>query len=119
MPRSHGGAQIAAVSGVEIAFESPEQIKLLRKRANVAVAYGLLRPDSSVFPDAGTTLLQLARRLRLYPMPLRDFTNCLPVAQVLMSCPLSLSCIWAALHRENAPDQCADADPHRAAGGSA
>lgn len=82
--RTHGGAQIAEASGVEVAFEGREQINLPAKRAIGDAAYRLLRPDTSVFLDAGTTVLQLARRLRLNPMPLRVFTNCLPVAQILM-----------------------------------
>ena len=82
--RSHGGARIAEPSGPEIAFENREQINLLAKRAIGEAAFRLLRPDTAVFLDAGTTVLQLARRLRLNPMPLRIFTNCLPVAQVLM-----------------------------------
>lgn len=82
--RSHGGARIAEQSGAEIAFESRAQINLPAKRAIAEAAFCLLRPDTSVFLDAGTTVLQLARRLRLNPMPLRIFTNCLPVAQVLM-----------------------------------
>ena len=82
--RDHGGAQIAEASGVEVAFESREQINLAAKRAIGAAAFGLLRPETAVFLDAGTTVLQLARKLRLNPMPLRVFTNCLPVAQILM-----------------------------------
>lgn len=101
--RSHGGAQIAAASGIEIAFESREQINLPVKRAIGEAAYRLLRPDTSVFLDAGTTVLQLSRRLRLNPMPLRVFTNCLPVAQVLMPVPeVGVTLLGGALRRENA-----------------
>ncbi|MEO6301522.1 MAG: DeoR/GlpR family DNA-binding transcription regulator, partial [Paracoccaceae bacterium] len=82
--RVHGGARISEASGAEVAFESREQINLTAKRAIGDAAYSLLRPDSAVFLDAGTTVLQLARRLRLHPMPLRVFTNCLPVAQLLL-----------------------------------
>ena len=101
--RSHGGAQIAAASGNEIAFESREQINLPVKRAIGEAAYHLLRPDTSVFLDAGTTVLQLARRLRLTPMPLRVFTNCLPVAQVLMPVPqISVTLLGGTLRAGNA-----------------
>jgi DeoR/GlpR family transcriptional regulator of sugar metabolism len=101
--RTHGGAQIAEASGVEIAFESREQINLPLKRAIGEAAYGLLRPETSVFLDAGTTVLQLARRLRLNPIPLRVFTNCLPVAQVLMGAPqVSVTLLGGSLRRENA-----------------
>lgn len=82
--RTHGGARIAEVSGAEVAFESREQINLPAKRAIGEIAYQMLRPDTAIFLDAGTTVLQLARRLRLNPIKLRVFTNCLPVAQLLM-----------------------------------
>ena len=85
--RRHGGAQIAEGSGAEVAFEAREQINLAQKRAIGEAAYQMLRPDTAVFLDAGTTVLQLARRLRLNPLRLRLFTNCLPVAQMLMAVP--------------------------------
>lgn len=101
--RNHGGAQIAVTSGTEIAFESREQINLPIKRAIGEAAYGLLVPDTSIFLDAGTTVLQLARRLRLNPMPLRVFTNCLPVAQVLMPVQqISVTLLGGTLRAENA-----------------
>jgi DeoR/GlpR family transcriptional regulator of sugar metabolism len=101
--RTHGGAQIAQTSGVEIAFEHREQINLPLKRAIGEAAYRLLRPDTSVFLDAGTTVLQLARRLRLNPIPLRIFTNCLPVAQVLMGAPqVTVTLLGGTIRRENA-----------------
>ena len=85
--RSHGGARIAEGSGAEVAFEVREQINLSQKRAIAEAAYQMLRPGSAVFLDAGTTVLQLARRLRLNPIPLRVFTNCLAVAQMLIAVP--------------------------------
>jgi DeoR/GlpR family transcriptional regulator of sugar metabolism len=101
--RTHGGAQIAEASGIEIAFESREQINLPLKRAIGEAAFAVVRPDTSIFLDAGTTVLQLARRLRLNPMPLRVFTNCLPVAQVLMGAPeVQVTLLGGTLRRENA-----------------
>jgi DeoR/GlpR family transcriptional regulator of sugar metabolism len=101
--RTHGGARIAEASGVEVAFESREQINLAAKRAIGWAAYQMLRPDTAVFLDAGTTVLQLARRLRLNPMPLRVFTNCLPVAQILMPVPdISVTLLGGTLRPQNA-----------------
>lgn len=101
--RTHGGAQIAEASGVEVAFESREQINLPAKRAIGEAAYQMLRPETSVFLDAGTTVLQLARRLRLNPIPLRVFTNCLPVAQVLMPvAEIGVTLLGGSLRRQNA-----------------
>ncbi|MEO8240870.1 MAG: DeoR/GlpR family DNA-binding transcription regulator [bacterium] len=101
--RSHGGARIAEGSGSEVRFEAREQINLPAKRAIGEVAYQMLRPDTAVFLDAGTTVLQLARRLRLNPLRLRVFTNCLPVAQVLMAVPeVSVSLLGGVLRPQNA-----------------
>jgi DeoR/GlpR family transcriptional regulator of sugar metabolism len=101
--RTHGGARIAEQSGAEVAFESREQINLPAKRAIGEAAYQMLRPNTAVFLDAGTTVLQLARRLRLNPLPLRVFTNCLPVAQLLMPvAELSVNLLGGTLRPQNA-----------------
>ncbi len=101
--RTHGGARIADTSGVEVAFERREQINLSAKRAIGEAAYQMLKPDMAVFLDAGTTVLQLARRLRLNPMPLRVFTNCLPVAQLLMPLAgISVTLLGGTLRLQNA-----------------
>lgn len=101
--RTHGGARIADNTGVEIQFETREMIRLPQKRAISEAAYGRLRPQSAVFLDAGTTVLQLARLIRLQPMPLRLFTNCLPVAQVLLPvAEVTVTLLGGSLRTENA-----------------
>ena len=101
--RSHGGARIAEGSGAEVAFDSREQINLSPKRAIGEAAYHRLHPDTAVFLDAGTTVLQLARRLRLNPLRLRVFTNCLAVAQLLMPVPdLTVTLLGGVLRPQNA-----------------
>ncbi len=85
--RTHGGARIAENTSHEIGFESREQINLAAKRCIAEAAYRRLGPGMSVFLDAGTTVLQLARLIRLSPLELRVFTNCLSVAQHLMTVP--------------------------------
>ena len=101
--RTHGGARIAEASGAEVAFESREQINLAAKRAIGDAAYDLLRPDMAVFLDAGTTVLQVARRLRLHAIPLRVFTNCLPVAQLLLMVPdMTVTLLGGTLRPQNA-----------------
>ena len=101
--RSHGGAQIADGSGAEVAFEAREQINLAAKRAIGEAAWQMLRPDTAVFLDAGTTVLQLARRLRLNPLRLRVFTNCLPVAQLLVPVPeVTVTLLGGTLRPQNA-----------------
>jgi len=82
--RSHGGARISESAGGEVAFEVREQHNLAAKRAIGDAAFKMIAPHSAIFLDAGTTVLQVARRIRLNPMPLSVFTNCLTVAQVLM-----------------------------------
>ena len=101
--RSHGGARIAEGSGAEVAFGAREQINLSHKRAIGEAAYQMLRPDTAVFLDAGTTVMQLARRLRMNPLPMRVFTNCLPVAQLLMPvASLSVTLLGGVIRPANA-----------------
>jgi DeoR family fructose operon transcriptional repressor len=82
--RVHGGARIVQGGGREIAFGLREKHNLELKRAIAQAAFALLQPGQTVFFDSGTTILQLARRLRLEPMPLTVLTNGLPVAQELV-----------------------------------
>lgn len=101
--RSHGGARIAESAGAEVAFDAREQINLAPKRSIGEAAYQMLVPDSTVFLDAGTTALQLARRLRLNPVRLRVFTNCLAVAQILMPVSdLTVTLLGGLLRPQNA-----------------
>lgn len=101
--RTHGGARIADQMGGELAFETRESLRLPEKRAISEAAYDLLRPGCSVFLDAGTTVLQLARLIRLRPMPLNVFTNCLPLAQLLINVPdVKVTLLGGAMRAENA-----------------
>lgn len=101
--RTHGGARIAKSAGVEVAFDLRENQNLFAKRAIAEVAYEQIVPGTTVFLDAGTTVLQLARRLRLDPVPLSVFTNCLNVAQVLMNTPgITIVLLGGQLRAENA-----------------
>lgn len=101
--RTHGGARIAEDVGGELAFETRESLRLPEKRAISEAAYDLLRPGSSVFLDAGTTVLQLARLIRLRPLQLNVFTNCLPLAQVLVHVSeVKVTLLGGAMRAENA-----------------
>jgi DeoR/GlpR family transcriptional regulator of sugar metabolism len=101
--RVHGGARIAEGSSVELAFQERAKRNLSAKRAIAAAAYKLLVPHATVFLDAGTTVLQLARLIRLNPLPLRIFTNGLPVAQEFLNVPnLDVSLLGGQLRSENA-----------------
>ena len=85
--RVHGGARLAAGSSVEVAFEEREKENLSAKRVIAEAAFERLKPRSTIFLDAGTTVLQLARRLRIAPMPITVFTNGLAVVQELLNVP--------------------------------
>lgn len=101
--RVHGGARIAEGSSVELAFQEREKRRLSAKRAIANVAYKLLSPRTSIFLDAGTTVLQLARLIRINPMPLRIFTNGLIVAQEFLNIPnLDVTLLGGQLRNENA-----------------
>lgn len=81
--RTHGGARLAESSGREVAFSLRERERLEAKRAIGHAAYQMLRPGSTVLMDAGTTVLQLAKAIRMNPMPLTVITNGLALAQEL------------------------------------
>jgi DeoR/GlpR family transcriptional regulator of sugar metabolism len=85
--RVHGGARLAEGSTVEVAFEHRESHNLNAKRAIANSAFGLLKPHTTVFFDASTTVLQLVRRLRIDPTPVTVFTNGLSVAHALLNVP--------------------------------
>ncbi|MEA3537316.1 DeoR/GlpR family DNA-binding transcription regulator [Rhizobium sp. CC-YZS058] len=101
--RVHGGARIAEGSSVELAFQEREKRQLAAKRAIAAAAYETLVPRTAIFLDAGTTVLQLARRIRINPIPLRIFTNGLIVAQEFLNVPtLDVTLLGGQLRSENA-----------------
>ncbi|AHF74952.1 transcriptional regulator, DeoR family protein [Candidatus Sodalis pierantonius str. SOPE] len=101
--RNHGGAQIAEDAGGEVAFAIREQHNLAAKRYIAEAAFARLKPGSAIFLDAGTTVLQLARRIRLNPLPLSIFTNCVTLAQLLMDVgELKITLLGGRLRPENA-----------------
>lgn len=101
--RTHGGAQIAEGSSVEVAFQERINQNLPAKKALAAAAYERLASHTTIFLDAGTTVLQLARLIRLNPLPINIFTNGLSVAQELINVPkLHVAMLGGQLRNENA-----------------
>ncbi|NLR99924.1 DeoR/GlpR transcriptional regulator [Rhizobium sp. P38BS-XIX] len=101
--RIHGGARIAEGSAVELAFQEREKRQLSAKRAIANAAYEQLSPRAAIFLDAGTTVLQLAKLIRINPIPLRIFTNGLIVAQEFLNIPhLNVVLLGGQLRSENA-----------------
>jgi DeoR/GlpR family transcriptional regulator of sugar metabolism len=101
--RIHGGARIAEGSSVEVAFQERAKRNLAAKRGIAAAAYEALKPHATVFFDAGTTVLQLARLIRVNPLPLRIFTNGLAVAQEFLHVPnVEVAVLGGQLRSENA-----------------
>ncbi|SEQ73737.1 transcriptional regulator, DeoR family [Faunimonas pinastri] len=100
--RTHGGVRLAETAGVELGFRVREKRNIAAKRAIARSATEMIRPQSTIFLDAGTTVLQVARLLRLQPMPLSVFTNGLAVAYELANVPdLRVSVIGGQLRNEN------------------
>ncbi len=100
--RTHGGARLSDQFEGEVAFEQREAKALGAKRAIGDVAYETLQPGTSIFLDSGTTVLQLARRIRLDPIPLNIFTNCLPAAQMLIDiADVKVTLLGGHLRKEN------------------
>ena len=100
--RVHGGARISERASVEAAFSRRETVNLAAKRAIAQEAMRMIRPQMALFLDAGTTVLQLARLIRLSRQPLNVFTNGLRVAQELIGAPeVSVTLLGGRLRREN------------------
>jgi DeoR/GlpR family transcriptional regulator of sugar metabolism len=85
--RVHGGAKLAAGSNVEAAFEESETERLAARRAIADAAYERIKPCTAIFLDSATTVFQLARRLRIAPLPVTIFTNSLAAARELLNVP--------------------------------
>jgi DeoR/GlpR family transcriptional regulator of sugar metabolism len=101
--RVHGGARLAEGSTVEAAFDHRENHNLEAKRGIANCAFGLLRPHTTIFFDASTTVLQLVRRLRIDPLPVTVFTNGLSVAQALLNVPkVRVMILGGQIRNENA-----------------
>lgn len=100
--RSHGAVRLAGGGAVEIGFRVREDQNLAAKRLIAQRACTMIRPGSTVFLDAGTTVLQVARLLKLDPVPLTVFTNGLAVAYELANVPeLKVSVTGGQLRNEN------------------
>jgi len=101
--RFHGGARLAQGSNIEIGFDIRMKQNMSAKRAIARIAYDFIEKNTSVFLDAGTTVLQLANLLRIKPLPCLLFTNGFRVAQELFDVPpLRLNLIGGSLRVENA-----------------
>ena len=91
--RLHGAARLATGTLHEVGFKTREATNLSAKRAIALAAFALIRPDSTLMLDAGTTVLQLARQIRLTRLAVRVFTNSLAVAQELVDLPTVTLCL--------------------------
>jgi DeoR/GlpR family transcriptional regulator of sugar metabolism len=101
--RLHGGAQLASGSSVEVAFEQREKENLQAKRAIANAAYECLKPHTTIFLDSATTVLQLAQRLRIAPLPITVFTNWLAAARELINvAKIKVMLLGGQLRAENA-----------------
>ena len=100
--RLHGAARIARLARSEAAFAHRETTRLAEKRAIASLAFEEIKPGSMIFLDAGTTVLQLARRIMLADMPVTLVTNSLVVARELTQASrISLILLGGRLRAEN------------------
>ena len=100
--RLHGSARIASAARQEAAFGNRETTNLAAKRAIANAAFSQVRPGAMIFLDAGTTVLQLARRIMLAGVPVTLVTNGLVVARELAQAPaITLIVLGGKLRAEN------------------
>lgn len=101
--RDHGGARLSETVGSEVAFEQRAQQNIEAKQAVAEAAFSEILPNSTIFLDAGTTVYQLARRIRLEPFPVSIFSNCVTVAQEFLNVgDVSVTLLGGRLRPENA-----------------
>ncbi len=85
--RTYGGA-LAEYNHRFASFRERQQQAAAAKKQIAVKAHGWIRPDTTVFLDAGTTVYALAEELQRRPVgPLQVVTNSLPVADILASVP--------------------------------
>ncbi|WP_083813666.1 DeoR/GlpR family DNA-binding transcription regulator [Gluconobacter morbifer] len=100
--RTHGGAEIIGSGNAEVGFHARESHRLATKRAIADAAYERLIENTSIFLDSGTTVLQLAKRLRLHPIPLTVFTNSVAIVDALLDTPrIQLTLLAGRVRNEN------------------
>lgn len=100
--RLHGAARIASSARQEAAFAHRETTNLLAKRTIANAAFEQVQSGAMIFLDAGTTVLQLARRLMLARIPVTVVTNGLVVARELAQAPnITLIVLGGKLRAEN------------------
>lgn len=81
--RAHGTVRLRHGPRDELGFAEREQENLGAKRAIASCALAPVQSGETLFLDAGTTVLQLAHCLRLYPRRLTIFTNGIDIAAAL------------------------------------
>lgn len=79
--RSHGGVALKRFEAAQPTTNEKQQRNLAEKQAIAGYAASLVRPGDAVVLDAGTTTLEVARRLT--HLPLRVFTVDLHIALLL------------------------------------
>jgi DeoR/GlpR family transcriptional regulator of sugar metabolism len=84
--RVHGGAMPTTKAAHELNFESRAQIQHAAKRAIGKYAASLVRDGDSIFIDASTTALELARQVG-HHRELTVITNSIRSAEVLVTSP--------------------------------
>jgi DeoR family transcriptional regulator of aga operon len=87
--RQHGGASVTRRPPVEAPMAEKLGLHRRRKHDIAACAAALVQPGDKLILDAGSTTLQLARRLAKAVSPLGQtvFTNSLPIANELAPVP--------------------------------
>ncbi|TFW18132.1 DeoR/GlpR family DNA-binding transcription regulator [Duganella callida] len=81
LQRHHGGARPSAEMPAEAPLAARHAVHRERKHDIAAIAVTLIQPGDKLILDAGSTTLQLARRLAASGLaPLSVYTNSLPIA---------------------------------------
>lgn len=88
--RTHGGAITEKRTQIELNFRSRQLRQSDQKDIIAKLAVDLIQPGQSIFMDAGTTILAMAKKLKMDQKPknLRIITNSLAIQSEFMNEPL-------------------------------
>lgn len=81
--RCHGGAILSTEVEDEEEFEEKKNVRVKEKERLAKAAFGLISDRDSIYLDAGTTTLELARLIAASPFALTVVTNDIEIAHVL------------------------------------
>lgn len=84
--RCHGGAVLSIEIDSEEEFENKQNLNVTEKSRIAKAAFDLISENDTIYLDAGTTTLELAKLIAVSHLHLNVMTNDLEIAKTLRNC---------------------------------